>query len=97
MSSFFLAVVGDEIKTRARSALELGRAFRAGKVVTDAQGIALKFVDRGESLALVRSFGAGNGHALGLRCGIERVSSLVGLVSDQDFILTVIEFEADAL
>src|ERR1035438_8360311 len=93
----FLAVVGDEIELRARDALELCRAFYAGKVVADAEGVTLEFVDRGESLALVRSFGAGNGHTLGPAGGIERVCALVGFASDEDFILPIVEFEADAL
>jgi hypothetical protein len=93
----FLAVVGDELEPRARDALELSKAFRAGKVVTDAEGVTPEFVDRRGSLVLVRSFGAGNGHALGLAGGIERVSALVGVASDEDLMLAVVEFEADAL
>jgi len=90
------AIVGHEIELCARDALELCGAFRAGKIVADEESVALKFIDRRESLAMVRSFGAGNSHALGLAGGIESVSALVRFVSDEDFILTVGEFEADA-
>jgi len=88
-------MVGHEIERRARNALELCGAFRAGEVVADAKCVAFEFKDRGESPALVRSFGADDGHALGRGRGIDRVSAPVGLVSDKDFIPTVIEFEAD--
>src|SRR2546421_5750696 len=58
------ARVGNEIKLCAGDALELSGALRAGKVVADAEGITLEFIDRGESLAIVGPFGAENGHAL---------------------------------
>jgi len=93
----FLAIVGDEIELRPCDAFELGGAFRAGKVVADAEGVTLKFVDRGVGLAFVWSFGAGDSHALGFAGGIERVSALVGFSSGQDVILTVVEVQADAL
>src|ERR1035438_2966824 len=70
---FLLPIVGHEIEARARDALELGGAFRAGKVVADAERVTFEFVDRRESLAAARSCRAGNGHALGLGGGIQRV------------------------
>src|SRR5260370_38156805 len=94
---FFFAAVGDEIELRALHTLELCGAFRAGKVIADAEGVTLQFVDRGQSLPIVRSFGAGNSHALGLAGGIERVSPLVRQASAGTLILAVVKFEADGL
>jgi len=92
-----LAIVGDEIKASARDALEFGGAFVAGKIVADAERLALEFVDCRESLAIVWSFGAGNGDALGLGGGIERICAPVGRFSDEDLIFAVVKFETDAL
>src|ERR1035438_3328630 len=91
------AIVSHKIKLRARDALELGGAFRAGKVVADAERVTFEFVDRRESLAAIRSCRAGNGHALGLGGGIQRVSASVGRPSYEYFISAAIQFKADAL
>src|SRR5438874_2188928 len=58
-----LAIVSHEIELRARDGLELGRTLGAGKVVADAQYVTVQFVDRRESLAVVRPFCAGDGHS----------------------------------
>ena len=91
------AIVSHKIKLRARDALELGGAFRAGKVVADAKRVTFEFVDRRKSLAAIHPIRAGNGHALRLGGGIDRVSTPVGFVSNENFILTVVQFEADDL
>ena len=93
----YLPLVGHKLELRAREGLELRRALRAGKVVADAKRVAFEFVDRGEGLALVWPFRAGDGDALGLRRGMERVGAPVGFVADEDFMLPVVQFETDAL
>ena len=90
-------MVGHEIELRAGTGLKLRGAFRAGKVVADAERAVLEFIDRGESLAVVRSLRAGDDHALGLAAGIEPVSAPVGFLSDEHFLFTVVQFEADHL
>ena len=92
-----LTMVYHEIEAGAGEALEFCGAFRAGKVVADAEGVTFEFVDRRESLAIVRSFGAGNGDAFRLGGGIERVSAPIGCLSDKNLIFSVVKFEADAL
>src|ERR1051325_2475907 len=73
----FLPVVGHQIELCARDTLELRWPLRAGKIVADAERIPIEFVDGGERLAPIWPLGPGNGDALGLRAGVERVSASV--------------------
>jgi hypothetical protein len=94
---FLLPVAGHQIDPPSRDALELRGSFRTGKVVADAERVSFELVDGGERLAMVRSLRAGNRHALGLAGGIDRVSAPVGIVADEDFVFTAVEFQADGL
>src|SRR5437764_359027 len=96
----FSAAVGDEIEFRARGGLELRWPFLAGKIIADAKCVTARLivselVDGGKRLVLVRAFGAGNGHAVRLSGGVERVGSAIGLVADESFILAVFQLESD--
>jgi small multidrug resistance pump len=90
-----LALVSDEVEFCAGNSLELGRTLRAGQIVANAERIPFKFVDRREGLAVVWALGAGNCHACGFGAGIESISAIVGMVSDENFVFTAFHFEAD--
>src|SRR5207248_4378503 len=66
-SSALLSHVADKEPLGVLNRLELRRPLLAGEIVTDPERVTFQLVDCKERLPLVRPFGAGDVHCLGLR------------------------------
>src|SRR5690349_9367749 len=91
----WLARIRHQVQLSARGGFEFGGALLPGKVVADAQRVAVQFIDRGEGLAVIGALGAGDRHALWAGRGVDRVSPAVRRIADEDLIFPAVELEAD--
>src|SRR5436853_2241199 len=80
--SLLLALIGDEEEFRFAVGFELLGPARKAKVVTDAQGVAVEFVDGADRLVLIGALGAGDVELLRLGRRVDFDGPLVDDLAD---------------
>src|SRR5208337_4125236 len=92
-TTWLLPLVSHQKKLRPRRTFEFRRAEAVTQSVADAESVAAQFVNRGNFLAGVRAFGAGDVQRLGLERGVDGIGPFVRNTPDGDFVFAIVQFQ----